>query len=190
MPDMPKTSAALLAALGDNALSDRWSEFADLYVPMLRRYCAAKFHGLDADDLVQETLLALVSALPHYRYDPEAKGHFHNYLLGILRHKAFAQYAKRKRGREVEERWFKESADPSEEKGEDVRQAALELALRDLLADPSIQERTKQIFLQVAVESRPPAEVAVAFGITRNAVDQIRSRLTAQLRKIVKNLGG
>ena len=65
MANIPKTSAQLLAALADDSLSARWTEFANLYVPMMRDYCAATFPDLDADDLIQETLIAPVSAMRH-----------------------------------------------------------------------------------------------------------------------------
>ena len=192
MANIPKTSAQLLAALADDSLSARWTEFANLYVPVMRDYCAATFPDLDADDLIQETLIALVSAMRHYRYDPEAKGYFHNYLVGILRHKAFAQYEKRKRKNETETNWAKGVPDQAEAEAEqaqdDFRQSAMELALRALLADPAFKDQTKQIFLKVAIEGLPPAEVAAAFGVSRDLVDHIRSRMTAKLRKIVAML--
>ena len=45
-------------------------------------------------DIIQETLVAPCRALPSYRYAPDEKGHFHNYLTGILRNKALRQLRK------------------------------------------------------------------------------------------------
>ncbi len=190
----------LLAALADDALSARWGEFAARYVPSMHSYCQAKFPDLDADDLVQETLIALVTAMPHYRYDPEAKGLFRNWLFGILRHKAFAQYKARKRKNETERRFGVEAADygamamaedpgrDPEREREELQSAAMELALRELLADPSVHDQSKQIFIKVAIEGKAPAEVAAAFGVSRDVVDHVRSRLTARLKRIVSKL--
>ena len=47
-----------------------------------------RFPDLEPEDAIQETLLALVDALPTYRYVPGETGCFHNYLTGILWHKA------------------------------------------------------------------------------------------------------
>ena len=46
-----------------------------------------------------------------------------------------------------------------------------------LLRDESIQSRTRQVFLRVAVNGEKPDDVAAAFGINRNAVDQIKNRM-------------
>ena len=54
-----------------------------------------RFPSLEADDIIQETLVALCRVLPSYRYAPDEKGHFHNYLTGILRNKALRALLKR-----------------------------------------------------------------------------------------------
>ena len=40
----------------------------------------------------------------------------------------------------------------------------------------------------MAVNGEPPSAVAAAFGIERNAVDQIKNRMTARLRELVAAL--
>ncbi len=185
----PITPVSILLSIGGDSASARWGEFAEIYVPVMRSYCAAVFPGLDADDVIQETLLALVKALPNYRYDPEAKGHFHSWLIGILRHKALAQLASRRKAAKAEETYcLSREADTQAPTDAELKQATLEIAIRELLADPAVADRSKQVFVQVALEHRRPIDVAEAFGITRNSVDQIRSRLTIKLRKIISNL--
>ena len=66
----------------------RWGEFVVRYRPMMEAFMHERFPSLDADDIIQETLIALCRVLPAYRYSPDEKGHFHNYLTGILRNKA------------------------------------------------------------------------------------------------------
>ena len=68
------------------------------------------------------------------------------------------------------------------------REALLEIALQQLMNDESIQSRTRQVFLRVAVNGEKPDDVAAAFGIERNAVDQIKNRMTARLRELVAAL--
>ena len=130
--------------------------------------------------------------MPHYHYDPEAKGLFRNYLIGILRHKAFAAYRKRKLQNEAVTVWLDvhraRFASPAEQERKAFKKDAMELALCSLFADPTVKDQSKQIFRKVAIEERPPAEVAACFGVTRNVVDQVRSRMNARLRKIVARL--
>ena len=68
------------------------------------------------------------------------------------------------------------------------REAILEIALQQLLGNESIRQQTRQVFLRVAVNGEKPEEVAAAFGMKRNAVDQIRSRMMISLRSLVAAL--
>lgn len=187
-----KTSSLLVATIMGDAKSAKWTEFVETFDPVMRKYCAATFPDLDADDLIQETLRALVKKIPHYQYDPEAKGHFANYLIGILRRKAYAVYRERKRQNMAVAAWLDirpaRSASQAEEERESFKQAAMELALREFFANPRITDQSKEIFRKVAIEGRPPTEVAASFGVTRNVVDQVHSRMNARLRKIVAGL--
>ena len=45
--------------------------------------------------------MALCDALPTYRYAPDEKGHFRNYLTGILRNKALRQLRREVRQKEI-----------------------------------------------------------------------------------------
>ena len=83
------------------------------------------------------------------------------------------------------------SGDPADEAEErEWRSAACEVALEQILADPATEDRTKQVFLRVAVEGATPAEVAAEYGLARNAVDQIKSRCLRALRERVAGLEG
>ncbi len=167
-----------------------------------------RFPSLEADDIIQETLVALCRVLPSYRYAPDEKGHFHNYLTGILRNKAFRAL----RNRERDEALRADYADGSNLRGsgtlaasgravaprpppdldftddQSYREALFELALRQFLADDSVADRTKRIFERTALNGESPEAVAASFKMTRHAVDQAKSRATARLREIVKNL--
>jgi DNA-directed RNA polymerase specialized sigma24 family protein len=68
------------------------------------------------------------------------------------------------------------------------RETLVEIALRQLMNDESIQSRTRQVFLRVTVNGEKPDDVAAAFGINRNAVDQIKNRMMPRLQKIVAAL--
>ena len=68
------------------------------------------------------------------------------------------------------------------------RESVYELALAELLANPSIREQSKQIFVRVAINGEKPEDVAAAFGVARNSVDQTKARLVAKLRIIKEEL--
>jgi len=189
MPNVPQTSTTLLKDISDSQHA-RWSEFVARYRPMMEVFLRERFPYVDADEIIQETFVALVRVLPDYVYCPEETGHFRNYLTGILRHKALRQCRKDARLHNAMEAYRNKSVEmPGADDGEKEWQTALfEVALQQLLADKSIQGRTKQVFVRVAVNGESPDDVAAAFKIERNAVDQIKSRMTAKLRKLVDAL--
>ena len=86
--NIPTTSTTLLRDIASSAENARWGEFVALYEPMMKAYLQSHFPGLEADDIIQNTLLALMKALPEYHHQAGEKENFHNYLTGILRHKA------------------------------------------------------------------------------------------------------
>lgn len=158
---------------------------------MMQAYLKRYFPSLDTDDIIQDTLVALTKALPNYVYDPDERGHFHNYLTGILRRRALK--AKRRNARHVEvlEDYAKnrsDNSDVTEQDEKEWQESLYEIALQQLLADKTVQGRTKQVFVRTVVNGEKPESVAAAFKIERNAVDQIRKRMLDKLRKLVTAL--
>ena len=215
MAKIPTTSTTLLRDVASDSQHARWTEFAARYRPMMEAYLRERFPSLDADDVIQETLVAVWAALPSYRYVPEEKGRFHNYLTGILRNKALRQLYKDQRHAEIAEMVHDDAScdgrartlaappstsftgravaprPPSGMMADDEqswRETLVEIALQQLMNDESIQSRTRQVFLRVAVNGEKSDDVAAAFGIERNAVDQIKNRMMPRLQKIVSAL--
>ena len=190
MSIVPNTSVTLLSNLASNAQHARWAEFIARYRPMMEVYMCEHFPKLESEDVIEETFIALIQVLPVYNYVPEEKGAFHNYLTGILRHKALKKLEKdRKRG-EVYAQYSKSlvTQEGMEVLEKDWRNSLLEIALQQFLADKSVQERTKQVFVRVAVNGEKPEDVAAAFGISRNNVDQIKARSLLRLKEFVNAL--
>ena len=193
MAQIPPTSATLLNDLAHDSQHARWGEFVARYRPMMEEFLHKAFPSVDADEAVQETLVSLIRQMPVYRYVPEEKGHFHNYLIGILRHKALRQLSQTKRQSELREELARDGTSvcrdgETDEDAKAWRLAIFEIALEQYLADDTVQTRTKQIFVRLAVNGEKPEQVAQAFGLKRNAVDQIKNRAMTRLRELVKAL--
>lgn len=188
----PETSTTLLRDIASGTGNARWGEFVSRYRPMMFAYLKTHFPAIEAEDMVQETLFALSSILPRYRYAPDETGHFRNYLTGILRNKALKRCERLAKDSALKNSLRQEEAapsgDPASATDDEWRAAIMEIAMRQLLADDAIHERTKQIFQRVAVDGMPPDEVAAAYGTSRNNVDKIKSRMIEQLREIVRKL--
>src|SRR6266404_4758915 len=83
--DSLPTRRSLLSRLRDLGDSDSWRTFFDTYWRLI--YNLARKSGLsdtEAQDVVQETIIAVARKMPGFRYDP-AKGSFKQWLLLITR---------------------------------------------------------------------------------------------------------
>ena len=185
MADIPTTSTTLLRDIAQDSQHVRWNEFVSRYRPMMEAFMRERFPSVEADDVIQETFAALCRVLPDYRYAPDEKGHFRNYLTGILRNKALRMLRKEERQREVADSGG--SPLPTDDL-ESYREAIFEIALRQFLSDESVADRTKRIFERTAINGESPEAVASSFKMTRHAVDQAKSRAMSRLREIVKRL--
>ncbi len=186
MTQLPATSITLLKALSGESDSARWTEFFRKYEGPMRAFLAARYPSVEADDVIQETLKALAKRLPNYHYVPDEKGHFHNYLMGIVRHKA--DDAIRAQAREAAKlKMFKAAGAGVQAPAADDewKRSALQAAVDQLMADQTLVPRTREIFRHVALMHESPESVAAQFGTTRNNVDQIKKRLIDRLAKCV-----
>ena len=196
---VPTTSTTLLRQIGGDVRHARWAEFIARYAATCRQYLRRHFPSLEADDILQETFSALAQALPNYHYAPEEKGHFRNYLVGVLRNKALMALRKQKRDAEILA-GYADSMESRRLGGEmggtrscasatdDWHKAVFEVALQQLMADPAIHDRTKQIFIRTAIRQETPDAVAEALGVSRNVVDQQKRRTLAKFKALVTAL--
>lgn len=179
------TSLTLLETLATDSQSVRWTEFFAKYEPVMRAYLARHFGSLDADDIIQETMKALLERLPDYVYTPDAKGHFKSYLIGIVKHKANDQLRKDRRLSALHNQSAAENApsarDDASKAEEEWKTHAMEAAVEQLLADASINPRNREIFRHLVLMRQPPERVAATFGVTRGNVDVIKKRMIDKL---------
>ena len=187
----PDTSTTLLRDLAGRADHPRWGEFVVRYRPLMESYLHEWFPSLEMDDLIQETFVAIAKTLPDYRYVPDEKSHFHNYLTGILHHKALNALKRQNRRNEVTREY---ALDPSARGiGNDAdvekwRETVCEVALQQLLADPSVTGRKRQIFMRTAMKGESPEDVAASLAVSRAVVDQTKKRMMDRLRELVERL--
>ena len=192
MSEIPDTSTTLLKDLAGDVNHARWVEFVKKYQPMLEGYMASHFPGLEAEEIIQETMIAIAEALPNYQYEPDEKGAFHNFLTGILKRKSLDEIERRERAEEREKgygdvvRAGKLSA--AEKREKEWQETIFEIALQEVLADKTIYGRTKEVFVRVAVNGEDVMEVAKAYGIERNAVDQMKSRMMRKMKEVIGRL--
>ena len=189
----PTTKISLIETISNCPDSARWTEFCRTYEQPMRAYLATHFPTIEADDVIQETLVALMKALPNYRYDPDRRGHFRNYLIGIIRHKAVSEIRRRQAESDHIDAYAKNRVehfhdDEDDANSDSTRKAIFEAAVTQLMADDSISSATREIFRHVVLMHEKPAQVAAEFGTTRNNVDQIKNRMINRLSELVQSM--
>ena len=91
------TRRSLLTRLKDWDDSEGWREFFDRYGKLIYGFAIkAGLRNAEAQDVVQETLLAVAKQMPGFRYDP-AKGSFRRWLFNQTRWRITDQFRKRQR---------------------------------------------------------------------------------------------
>lgn len=97
----------------------------------MQEYIGNRFPNLNADEAIQDTLIALTKVLPDYRYVPNEKGAFHNYLIGILKRKALLMIQAENRRLEQERRYAEKRELPTSKQDSDEqnwRESMMEIA--------------------------------------------------------------
>ncbi len=193
----PTTSEALLREISEHPDSPRAEEFARIYRPVLARYVARSranhvpIQPADCDDIVQEALLAVLSALPGFKYDP-ARGRFRAYLQRTVRN-AVMRF-QRRRAEEINTRQdFASGAGRSligQQPDDELAIQVWSLAVARVFRSGRFAPNTLAAFRRVALEDVPVADVAREFKLKPNAIYQLKSRILRAVRAELDHFGG
>jgi RNA polymerase sigma-70 factor (ECF subfamily) len=191
MGESPTTRFTLLARLRDIGDAEAWSEFVELYAPLL--YRLARRHGLqdaDAADLTQDVLRSVVGALPRLIYDPQ-RGTFRGWLFTVARNQVrkFANARKRRpqaSGSAAADEFLHNQPAPEEEADweREYRTRLFEWAAERVR--PHVRPTTWQAFWLTFVEGQDPGEVGAALGLSVGAVYIARNRVLTRIREQVR----
>ena len=188
IPDTPVTLIARMAAQATGEDEATWVKFFELYQPVIRHF--AEFAGArsDTDDVVQDVMVKLVEVFRSGAYRPE-KGRFRAFLATITR-------------REVINRWQKAQVRAADRHVSLNRTTAQEIAVQPeaaamldakwrlaqhaaavehVLTRTALAQKSKDVYRAYMLEEKPIGEVAKAFGIPRNTVSQIKTRVDAMI---------
>jgi RNA polymerase sigma factor (sigma-70 family) len=198
--DIP-TQITLLNRLKNQGAAQDWEQFYRIYAGPI--FGLARQFGLDpnaAQDVVQETMMALTKALLTFDYDP-AKGKFRGWLWRLVRNKTQEAWRRSKKheatsldqkdhGSQIAQiNQLKSNDLPADEMLEKAwRLQLVHSGMKILTQTPQISKRNLDIFRAVSIEGRDPNEVAVQFETNLNNIKQIRHRMTERLTEIVTGL--
>jgi len=187
---MDETSLSLLSRLCRSTESESWNRLVETYAPLisawLRRY---DVQDSDADDLVQEVLLAVSKDLGKFEHGGHP-GAFRGWLKAILvnRLRKFWRSRDRRpqaRGDSDIDARLAQLDDPSSEMSLIWNREHDQYVLRQLLAlaEPHFAPNTWTAFCRVALDGAKPDVVAEEMGISRNAVVIAKCRVLSRLRQ-------
>jgi RNA polymerase sigma-70 factor (ECF subfamily) len=187
---MNETSLSLLHRLRHAPESESWNRLVDLYTPLIRAWLRKyDVQDSDADDLVQEVLLAVSKDLAKFEHRGQP-GAFRGWLKAILvnRLRKFWRSRDRRpqaRGDSDMDTRLAQLDDPSSEMSLIWNREHDQYVLRQLLAlaEPHFAPNTWTAFCRVALDGAKPDVVAEEMGISRNAVVIAKCRVLSRLRQ-------
>lgn len=198
MASFPDTRASLILRIADaqNAQNARaWDEFARLYQPVVYRIARHRgFQHADAEELVQEAMLAVARAVEGWVPDPE-RGRFRDWLQRIARNLMINFLMRRKHqvwgsGDSAMQRRLEAECDPDAAVSQmfevEYRREMFCCAAEQVRGD--VKENTWQAFWLSTVDDLPALEVARRLGMSIGSVYIARSRVMARLRDEVRRM--
>ena len=204
MSAFPVTSVTLIQKIKTLAPGEdgaAWVRFWDTYSGAIRTFAARKGGEENADDIVMTVLGKLVDVLRSGQYAPD-KGAFHSYLATMILNEVHMLHRK-ETVRQVDKRVSLDAPirkDDAGENGErtladalpaetsspdtideDWRQAVLASAVDHVLNKTALSKRDRDVYREYAQEGRPIEEVSAKYGISRNFVSQIKTRIDRRI---------
>jgi len=195
-----RTRATLIQRLKNWQDAASWQDFFDTYWRLI--YGVARKSGMtdaEAQDVVQETMLAVAKQMPTFTYDPSL-GSFKGWLLRMTRWRIVDQFRKRRTMAKVDQgpdrtntgtsalERIPDPAGPEFDKvwerewQQNLLAAALDKVKRHV--DPA----KYQIFDFYVNKNWPPEKVARKFGVSVDQVYVAKHRITQAIKDEVERL--
>ena len=187
LDDSLRTHASLLERVRSLDDDMSWARFHARYRPFLLRVAAAAgLASADAEDVVQQALVAIAEEMPTFKYDP-AKGSFRGWLKTVLSHRIATHFraTRRREARVV----IGEERDPEDAQAwaqfdtrweEEWESHLLERAIERLRG--RVVARDLQVFDLATRHGWSVGRIAEAQSRTLAAVYLVRSRVGKQIK--------
>lgn len=188
------TRVSLLVRVRDPRDEAAWSEFVEVYAPLVYRY--ARRSGLqdaDAADVTQEVLRTTVRTMPAFDYDPR-RGRFRGWLRTLTMnqvrdHQSRGKHREQGSGDTGMHRWLSEQSGQNESDEEfwerEYRERLFQWAAERVRVQ--FREATWRAFEETTINGRPAAEVAGDLGLSLGAVYIAKSRVLAKLKEEIES---
>ncbi len=196
MYETPATRHSLLLRLHDSQDECAWSEFMEIYEPLVYRLARRRgFQDADAADLSQEVFRAVAAAVERWRANPD-RGSFRAWLFLIARNTMInALKKKQRRPQATGDTQFRRrlESQPAPDDEAALVEAEYERGLFHWAAEQirgEFRPSTWQAFWLTGVEGQKPQAAAQALGLSVGAVYIARSRVMARLKEKIEQVEG
>jgi RNA polymerase sigma-70 factor (ECF subfamily) len=193
MKDASPTRKSLILRLRDSQDDGAWSQFVEIYTPLMFGYCRGRgLQEADAADVAQESMRAVAKAMGRFEYDPQ-RGKFRNWLLTVVQSKLHNFLDQRRRQPELagettlQARIEHDSISEEETAWEaEYYRTIFHWAAERIRGE--FQPSTWQAFWRTTIDERDGKEVAEALGLSVGAVYVAKSRVLARLREEIQRV--
>ena len=175
-----------------------WACFFELYYPAMV-FFAKGLGGYDnAEDVASEVLVKLVDVLRHGKYERQPGKSFRAYVKTLIRNQLNDLYRKEKaRGLglkveltdQIKEEVMGEDQDFALKLDTEWAEACQSAAVEHVLTKTALSEQSKSVYREYVVKGRPIDDVANEFGISKNVVSQIKTRIERMISAIAAEYG-
>jgi RNA polymerase sigma-70 factor (ECF subfamily) len=188
---MQPTNTSLIRRVRNLEDARSWSEFVELYEPLLLSYVRSRSVDVnDARDVVQLIFIKLLRALPNMDFDPQ-RARFRTWLWQVTMNALSDHFRQQKSRGKAEQGWrdvsgatgaVEDSGEPDKQWVDAHRQRVLEFVL------PKVQAKTQakswHCFEQFILRRRTCKEIAPEVELTPNAVCVNANRVLERVRAL------
>lgn len=178
----------MLEELRSTHSSARWNEFFVEYGQLLQRWLISKqVSPADAEDVCQETMVAILSDLPRFEHNGRT-GAFRLWLKRILMNRIRRVVSKRISRKEVNNlaQLAETLTDEETELSADLRKEHEQFVLGQLLTKAKSQfpEQRVQMFRELVIDEHPIEDLAAKYEMTTGAIRVQQHRILKWLREV------
>ncbi len=184
------TRPTLLIRLRDHEDGASWTEFVEIYQPLIRRF--ARSRGVDEtnlSDVSQEVLRSVASAIRKFEYDPE-KGTFRSWLITAVRREIWRQSRKAQKQAVLLEHEDALGGGDNDEGVEvwerDYQRQLVAWAISKI--QPEFSATSWSAFQKSAIEGGAATDVAVELDSSPGAIYVAKSRVLKRLREKIQSV--
>ena len=203
MANFPDTPVSLLVRLASDRTGIRdeagWTRLFELYAPAIKAFAEERGGEGESEDVVQEIFMRLAEVLREGRVKIGGDaGKFRRYLATLVRNELVSRWRRRvSRGEGLRVSFddpgvgIEASVDSDAATIVDVkwRLARRKAAEEWVLTKTALSAQSKAVYRAYVLEERPIGEVAAEFGIPRNSVSQIKTRVERLIAAIEMEYG-